>query len=182
MQSGGEKHGMEHPATEQIMRHAGRANWYSIEQAVGHLIGVMTYNHYRPKRILAIGRGGLIPGTMLSHLLEVPVTPFMVESYKADHSSDKVRFILPFKPKDLNVNYFQAYAAVLGPLDTSETLIIDDLWDSGATMEIMKQSMPSALTATLFYKSEEPGRNMPPLNFPGLWLPKAQWVYFPWEK
>lgn len=152
--------------------------WSDIEHAVKHLIYTMEYNHYRPEIIVGVTRGGLIPAVMLSHLLGVP----RVEA-------------LPLQLRD-GKSSREAYGAHTWHMQSDvynnqRALFVDDLWDSGETMEKIGTVWPEALRATLFHKTEmQPhpigpkasiGR-LPPINFPGLWVPPDKWVVFPWEQ
>lgn len=169
------------------LRRGGNLLWSDIELALAHLCEVMEYNHYRPSRIVALARGGLVPATMLAHLLGIQeVDSFHTYSYDPETraKSGKFHVRLPFIPHDMHpeVNFFRAIGAIAKNWDKQDTLIIDDLLDTGQTMEWIEMYFPEALTATLFWKSpSERQRPKVALNFPGLWISNEQWVTFPWE-
>lgn len=168
------------PTGDQIQRRDGVVLWSDIGVAVHYLISVMVYNHFTPKKIMALSRGGNIAGTMLSHYYDAELHCLRVESYK-DQKAGKVRFIQPYKPSAVGLNQFQMLGALAEEWDKEDTLIVDDLWDTGETMKVMGMAFPKCLRGTLFFKSEACGRDMPPINFPGLWVPKDLWLKFPWE-
>lgn len=133
--------------------------WHDINYAIARLIFTMEDNHYKPHTIVGISRGGLIPAVLLSHLLDVP----HVETYNMQLRDGKyVRGVIP--------NY-----------NDSGYLVVDDLWDSGATMIEAGKLWPDALRATLFYKAPPKQQTLPPINFPGLKVGNRQWLVFPWE-
>lgn len=152
--------------------------WEDIEQAVRYLVHVMGYNFYKPELIIGISRGGLIPAVMLSHKLNVPVV-------------EAARIQLRDEDPESNANHYRTNTWNLAGdhFNRQQVLVVDDLWDSGATMKVVGKMWPEALRATLFYKSKqkkgkEPNTHyttLPPINFPGLWLPDDKWAVFPWE-
>lgn len=154
--------GLEDPTSEHIMRHGGQVNWINVEKAVEHVAYVMAYNHYKPAAIVGIARGGLVPAVMLSHRLDIPYVEAGIDLQLRDGSKTATNH----KRQD--------------QWDSQQVLFIDDLWDTGKTMEFVGEAYPKALRATLFYKGREP-RNIPPINFPGFWIPQELWLSFPWE-
>ena len=75
------------------------------------------------KGILAIARGGTIVGTILSHVLDLPMAVIIGRSYGKDHSQKEVELsdIITMEP------YEGAW------------LIVDDLQDSGKTIGAIRE-------------------------------------------
>lgn len=168
------------PSETELQRQGGVLLWANIVEAVHKLADTMAYNHYKPEKIIAVGRGGMTPAVMLSHLLgDVQVIHLDVSTYSKERRVGEVRLTLPFTPRDLGATHLIATAAILGPLDVRSTLILDDLWDTGTTMDRLGMMAPKALRATLFHKSDS--ASLPPITFPGIKMPKDQWIVFPWE-
>jgi hypoxanthine phosphoribosyltransferase len=124
-----------------------------------------------PNAIVAIGRGGLIPATILSYNLNVKVVQnFQIESYDGEtkNSSHKLwqspekHFISAFQHKDI--------------------LVVDDLSDSGNTLRLVKrffEYMDVNLTfATLYTKK---GTAFTP-DFSLREYSTEEWIVFPWEE
>lgn len=144
---------------------------YGDVQLAANAVAMRMKKHsFKPARILAVARGGLIPAAMLSHLLGVKeVGSIQLESYDGDEQG-KIRM------------YHQAGGNFTAYWDKPDTLIVDDLWDSGQTHEWLHAVFPSAITTTLFYK-DKPERSEHAhkiVSFPGSPL-GDHWIVFPWE-
>lgn len=115
---------------------------------------------FAPSAILAITRGGLIPATLIAHRLGVRrIETIQAASYSSDHDQDAVR---------------------LGPAprfaDSERVLIVDDLIDTGVTINAVGSLYPTAKTAVLLNK--HPTANA---DFTGKRAPSGDWIVFPWE-
>lgn len=153
------------------IRHGGILMWEDVEYAIDHLIGVMKGNYYAPRKLVALARGGLVPATILAHKLDIRnVRSFSIRSYHGDET---------------RAGAIEAGRADMAGFVDHQTLVIDDLWDTGETMKYMQAIYKDVegrtpLFATLFHKSPKMEGPLPPINFPGLWVPD-QWITFPWE-
>lgn len=143
--------------------------WHSVNVAVTELHQRMVEHGYKPKRILAVARGGMVPAVMLSHLFGGPeVHSIRVESYSDDHVQDVIRF------QDMHIR--SAHELFNRP----DTLIVDDLWDSGNTHEWLRKEYPNAVTCTAFFKDRNDNSHRV-VSFPGKSIPPGYWAEFPWE-
>ena len=141
--------------------------WHSVRQAVGHIANRLAAHNYKPQRILAVARGGMIPAVMLSHILDVrEVGSVQVEAYDGRIKGAATKVITGFG----QVEHY----------NKPDTLIVDDLWDTGETHEHLRRLFHQATFATLFYKDrgDESHRIV---SFPGLAVPRDEWLQFPWE-
>ena len=96
----------------------------------------------RYKGIYALQRGGLIPGVMLSHRLDIPM-----------------------------IDRLQSYYG-------REFLLIDDIADTGGTLEKMKAEIyNNAHTATIHYHTQSSVE-------PAYWVEEKgdDWIVYPWEQ
>ena len=94
--------------------------------------------------VVAITRGGMVPAMIIARELDIRVVDTIsVKSY--DHQSQSAAKILKSPDKDLMGN-------------GKGILIIDDLVDSGRTLEIVKELYPEAHYATVYAKPK--GRPM----------------------
>lgn len=110
------------------------------------------------KRILAVARGGLIPAAMLSHRTGIRrVGSIQVE---ARDPSTGTPFTRPF--------------VYDGPLwNDTDTIIIDDIIDTGVTMKALAFRYPNTLQVALISRVPE----VPT----AIEVPPKAWIVFPWE-
>ena len=110
----------------------------------------------KPEQIVALGRGGLIPGVQLSHLLDIPLVPLM------------------WQTRD---------GAVNEKFTTDKySLIVDDINDSGRTLtEVTTQNVfeNSYSVAVLYQKWSSSFKDV---AFYGEIADSDVWYVFPWEK
>lgn len=116
-----------------------------------------------PTLIVGLARGGLIPGVILSHILEIPLVPVC---YSAKGGRGE----------------FKAYDNQLPELDSTNILFVDDIADSGHTMEEVVnhyfKQRKIVRSAVLYHKVgsvHEPTYSWKeiPAN--------SDWIIFPWE-
>ena len=114
--------------------------------------------------IVAISRGGLTLGHLLTDLLRVPISTFTIQSYTDIQKSGEVKITKP-----LTI-----------PLDGKTVLLVDDVADRGNTMvralEYLKMFTPKKThTLTLYYK---PHSVYKPDYFAQT---TSAWICFPYE-
>jgi xanthine phosphoribosyltransferase len=115
------------------------------------------------KAIVAITRGGMAPAMIVARELGVRVVDTIsVRSY--DHQSQSGAMVL--KAPD---------PATTG--DGSGILIVDDLVDSGKTLELVRQLYPKAHFATVYAKPK--GRAMVDTFITE--VSQDTWIFFPWD-
>jgi hypoxanthine phosphoribosyltransferase len=95
---------------------------------------------YRPDLILAVGRGGFYPGTLIAHLLQAEVYPIRL--------SRRVNDIVQYQTPQWMV---EPPAIVKG----QHILIVDEICDSGATLSIIQAKVEvmgaaSVISAVLY--------------------------------
>lgn len=118
------------------------------------------YEGYQPERIIALGRGAMIPARLLAGD-NTTILYMGIRSYKEEEQGELGVYQYP---PTFKVN--------------EATLIVDDLWDSGETFRYAKKRWPLAKTAALLAKVPT---DETCLDYVGLSLPTASWVVFPWE-
>lgn len=115
------------------------------------------------RAILAITRGGLAPAMIVARELDVrTVETISIKSY-AKQSRDEVRIL-----KAPN-------AEVMG--DGRGILIVDDLVDSGKTLEVVRKMYPNAHFATVYAKPN----GKPQVDTFVQEVGQDEWIYFPWD-
>ena len=115
------------------------------------------------KAIVAITRGGMAPAMIIARELDVrTVDTVSVKSYDNQAQSDAK--ILK-KPDD----------ALMG--DGTGNMIIDDLVDSGKTLELVRELYPNAHFATVYAKPS----GDPQVDTFITGVSQDTWIFFPWD-
>lgn len=116
--------------------------------------------------IVGIARGGVIPASIIARILNIELSIVSAKSY-----SDKTR-------GELSI---QSDIAIVDP--SKEYLFIDDICDSGHTLNAFKELYINTFnkniyTASLIYKTN----NIFTPDFYYKILPAEYWIVFPWER
>ena len=115
------------------------------------------------KAIVAITRGGMAPAMIIARELDVrTVDTISIKSY--DHQKQSGAKVL--KSPD---------AEMMG--DGTGILVIDDLVDTGKTLEVVKNLYPKAHIATVYAKPK--GRPMVDSFITE--VSQDTWIFFPWD-
>ncbi len=115
------------------------------------------------KAVVAITRGGMAPAMIVARELDIrTVDTISIKSY--DHQSQSEPQII--KSPDANV---------VG--DGTGVLIVDDLVDTGKTLEVVRSVMPKAHVATVYAKPM--GR--PQVDTFVTEVSQDTWIFFPWD-
>ena len=115
------------------------------------------------KAIVAITRGGMAPAMIVARELDVrTVDTISVRSYNHQKQQDAVVLKAPD-------------AELMG--DGTGILIVDDLVDSGKTLELVRRLYPSAHCATVYAKPK--GRSMVHTFITE--VSQDTWIFFPWD-
>ncbi len=116
------------------------------------------------KAVVAITRGGMVPACIIARELNVRVVDTIsVKSY--DHQAQAEAVVLKAPDADL-----------MGE-DGAGVLVIDDLVDSGRTLEVVRALYPKAHFATVYAKPK--GEPMVDTFITG--VSQDTWIFFPWD-
>ena len=120
------------------------------------------------KAVVAITRGGMAPAMIVARELDIrTVDTISVKSYHSGGGqSDKRRDTEVLKYPD---------AVIMG--DGTGILIIDDLVDSGKTLEVVRKLYPNAHCATVYAKPQ----GEPMVNTFITGVSQDTWIFFPWD-
>jgi xanthine phosphoribosyltransferase len=145
-------------------------SWADIYSACVCVVGQMNAVQYLPKKLVAISRGGLAPAAILAHILDIrDVTCIRFQSY-----THQGRSAILIGTEDLDRLHD---GNIVGP----DTLVVDDIWDTGNTLRSLYTHSHSKFKAcSLYHKPRKERATTPFPQFPG----KAvgdRWVVFPWE-
>ena len=115
------------------------------------------------KAIVAITRGGMAPAMIIARELDIrTVDTISIKSY--DHQTQSAPVVL-CHPDD----------ALVG--DGTGVLVIDDLVDSGKTLEVVRAMYPKAHFATVYAKPK--GEPLVDTFITG--VSQDTWIFFPWD-
>ena len=148
-------------------------SWYTIFDSVDKLVELIKEDDYIPDAVVIVGRGGFIPGALLTYKLDVKtVHNFSIQTYnEKDVKTGSIISIqepghsLELKHKD------------------SKVLVVDDISDTGHTLEYIKNELSTNYGlnnirfATLFTKKST-------TYIPDYYVtefPDESWLVFPWE-
>lgn len=115
------------------------------------------------KAVVGITRGGLVPAMIVSRELDIrTVDTISIKSY--NHQSQTAPSVIKFPQKDL-----------MG--DGTGILIVDDLVDSGKTLEVVRNLYPNAHFATVYAKPS----GKPMVDTYITEVSQDTWIFFPWD-
>ena len=142
-------------------------SWDDLGEGARDLAQLVHDDGYQPDIVLAIARGGLLVAGALSYALGVKNTFTMnVEFYTGIDERLDMPMILPPVP-DL--------------VDFSETkvLIADDVADTGATLELVKDFLVGKVAETRCAVVYEKSRSVVKCEY--VWRRTDRWIDFPWS-
>lgn len=138
-----------------------KVSWQTIFDGVDALANMVRPSN--PELIVGVSRGGLIPATILSHKLGIPLRTIAVSAYEGTRRTLE---------KPLIVEGWEDW------YDSNRTLIVDDILDSGDTISAIRHLGFSSRFAVLVTKQ--------PMHYSGVHYfaqtSKETWVQFPWEQ
>jgi hypoxanthine phosphoribosyltransferase len=141
--------------------------WKELGSGTRTLANLVAADGYQPDMILAIARGGLLVAGALSYALGVKNTFTMnVEFYTGIDERLELPMILPPVP-DL--------------VDFQETrvLIADDVADTGATLELVKEFCAGKVAEVRCAVLYEKPRSAVRCEY--VWRRTDRWITFPWS-
>ncbi len=104
--------------------------WAEVEEATEYVAAMIKRDSYEPDFIVAIARGGLIPGVRLSHILKVPMRSIHLSFYdEYDRRLEAPRIIVPLH-SDVEVR-------------GKKILLVDDIADTGLTLKRAREYLES---------------------------------------
>ena len=144
-------------------------SWERVEELVLELANRIQHDGYQPDIIIAIGRGGYVPGRLLADYLDsMNLTSIKIEHYVASHKQPVTTIIYPLSTNVTNQN----------------VLLVDDVSDSGDTFtvaleHIQQRSSPKEVrTAVVHHKRTS---SYIPYYY-GEELIEWSWLIYPWAQ
>lgn len=142
--------------------------WDDLQKHLQEITRQISVSQWKPEVILAPSRGGLSVGVMLSHYFEVAFFPFVLQT------------------RDGNVEDLSVLEDLLSKYKDKNVLIIDDINDTGKTLEKIHNTVKKCLHkdvryATIFEKMSSKFGNV---NYTARELGHDQdfWIVFPYEE
>jgi hypoxanthine phosphoribosyltransferase len=141
--------------------------WSDLGIAAEMLARQIQEDGFRPDLILAIARGGLLPGGALGYALDVKNTSAIsVEFYTGIDERLDVPIVLPPTPDLVDLTH-------------AGLLIVDDVADTGGTLEVVHEfcatKVAQVRTAVLYEKP----RSVVKCDY--VWRRTDRWITFPWS-
>jgi hypoxanthine phosphoribosyltransferase len=141
--------------------------WEHLGEAARALAEAVVASGYVPDIVLAIARGGLLPGGAVAYALGVKNSCAMnVEFYTDVDERLEVPLILPPAPELID-------------LEHAKMLIVDDVADTGRTLQVVQQfcagKVAEVRTAVLYEKPDSV------VKCDYSWRRTDRWIDFPWS-
>jgi len=154
---------------EQVESLHNNVSWANIEQACEFLAKKL--KNLPLKTIIGVSRGGAIPAVMLSHTLKVPnIFYVQAKTYTEENKASFVGTSLVIDKYMLeDIDFY----------NSPHTLIVDDIYDTGATYNALYKFFPYALYSVIATKDVEACKRHD-IFYAGIFA--NTWVNFPWEK
>jgi hypoxanthine phosphoribosyltransferase len=170
----------------------------TVRAWVHDIIRAMNADGWRPDYVVGITRGGLVPATMLSHYLDVPMETLKVSLRDGGENGCESNLWMAEDAFGY-VNLEDQNTGVRSdPALRKNILIVDDINDSGATLNWIKQDWPSGCLPNDERWAEVWGNNVrtavlinneasefADVDYVGLSINKMEepiWCVFPWEE
>jgi hypothetical protein len=141
--------------------------WDHLGEAARALAISVADSGYMPDMVLAIARGGLLPGGAVAYALGVKNSCAMnVEFYTDVDQRLEVPMVLPPTPELIDLGH-------------AKLLIVDDVADTGRTLEVVQEfcagKVAEVRTAVLYEKSQ----SLVKCDY--VWRRTDRWIDFPWS-
>lgn len=161
----------------------------TIKAWLHEIIRAMNADNWRPDYIVGLTRGGLVPAAMLSHYLDVPMHTLKV-SLRDDVDGPESNLWMAEDAYGYHTPEDQ---------DPARILIVDDINDSGATLNWIQQDWQSSCipddterwsqiwgnTTRFAVMVNNEASDFKNINYAGLNINKLEepiWCVFPWEE
>lgn len=167
--------------------------WQDIENQTQEILRQLQRDAWRPDYVVGLTRGGLIPANLISQYLEVRMETLNVSLRDNDNGPESNLWMAEdaFGHRD--------YDPMCSGNGRKRILIVDDINDSGATLNWIKQDWPSGCfpndqrwtdeiwghnVRVAALVDNEASKSELKINYSAIDLNKAEedvWIVFPWE-
>jgi uncharacterized protein len=173
-----------------------------LNGAVHRIIRDMAKEHWRPDYVVGITRGGLVPAVMISQYLDVPMHTLNISFRDGSEGPESNLWMAEdafgYVPYEGDVMPAPPDREITDPAQRKKILIVDDINDTGRTLNWIKEDWPSGCLphapawdsiwhntvrfATIVDNSASEFKDV---DYTGLTINKHEdpsWVVFPWEQ
>lgn len=139
--------------------------WEEIQRAMINIAGHFRNSIKQYTQIIPVARGGFVPATILSHMLELPIKDAIFAQSYTGKTQGQLNVVIPLL-KDSGVG----------------AIFVDDIIDTGNTIRAIRDTLPSA-------KFVAPVGKIPGVEsvadhllcLPPILAEQGVWLNFPWE-
>jgi hypoxanthine phosphoribosyltransferase len=167
-------------------------SWQDIENQTQEILRQLQRDAWRPDYVVGLTRGGLIPANLISQYLEVPMETLKVQLRDGNESESNC-----WMSED--AFGYEIHDSMASGNGRKRILIVDDINDTGATLNWIKEDWRSScLPNDLRWNDEiwghnvrvavlvdnETSRSELKISYSAIDLNKAKddcWIVFPWE-
>jgi hypoxanthine phosphoribosyltransferase len=168
-------------------------SWQDVENQTQEILRQLQRDAWMPDYVVGLTRGGLIPANLISQYLEVPMETLKVSLRDSEHGPESNLWMAEDAYGHVN------YDPMCSGDGRKKILIVDDINDSGATLNWIKQDwmsscMPDDLerwnhvwddnVRVAVLVDNEASKSELITNYSAVGLNKAEedcWIVFPWE-
>jgi len=147
-------------------------SWSDYHQAIERLAAKVHESGWRFNQIVCIARGGMRVGDIVSRIFKLPLAIIFTSSYVAEGGTRRGEISI------------SEHMAMMTPTLGDRVLLVDDLVDSGVTLEVVKRHLAERnpgvkeiRTAVLWYKGVS--RSKPDYFVDH--LAESPWIHQPFE-
>ena len=134
------------------------------------------FQELEPDAIVGLARGGAVPATFIAYLFNKPLLTITIQTYD-------------YMKKKENIDWDEIYTDInnfimVNRLKRRKILIIDDIVDTGETMNYLKRFFGNKEKNYVKFASLFISESTPEKFYPDFYLhikPKNSWIIFPWE-
>ena len=167
-------------------------SWQEIENQTQEILRQLQRDAWRPDYVVGLTRGGLVPATLISQYLEVPMECLKISLRDSEHGPESNLWMAE------DAFGYVMHDPMCSGNGRKKILIVDDINDSGATLNWIKNDWPSGClpndkrweevwgnnvrVATLV--DNEASKSELKISYSAVDLNKAEedvWIVFPWE-
>ena len=167
-------------------------SWQDIENQTQEILRQLQRDAWQPDYVVGLTRGGLVPANLISQYLEVPMETLKVSLRDSEHGPESNLWMAE------DAFGYTNWDPMCSGNGRKRILIVDDINDSGATLNWIKQDWQSGCLPDDERWAEVWGNNVRvaalvdneaskselKISYSAVDLNKAEedvWIVFPWE-
>ena len=165
-------------------------SWHDVERHVNQLAVQLYRDNWKPDYIVGLTRGGLVPAVKISHYLDVPMHSLSPKTESNCWMAEEALGYVPEADRE-------TIGSRIDPSYRKKILIIDDINDTGATLNWIREDWKSSClpnderwndvwgnNVRVAVIVDNQGSNFKEVDYAGITINKLEnpvWVVFPWE-